>query len=267
MKIVSTVIPTKNRHEFLKNVLESFRAFVEDLEIIVIDDGSSPEQASRNKSISETIPECKYIYFDKSKGAPAARNYGLSISSGEYIWFIDDDDFAPPQAIKDVLKFTGERSSHSLAILLPMNAMYQNIIVEQFVPVEKENTFDIYRDRGHEVTTSGAIFSKKIISEIGGWDEFLVAGQDTDLFLRVSRLTNFTVLKTEPIIQNIGHSQRITRAVIKQQIGKIQFLRKHWKILTLRRRLYYLLTLLFWMPLFLNCGFKVYVHLKISKQT
>ncbi|HEY9634142.1 MAG TPA: glycosyltransferase family 2 protein [Coleofasciculaceae cyanobacterium] len=250
MKNLSIIIPTRNRQEFLKDVLEPFRGFGDELEIIVIDDASSEAEASSNESICSTIPNCKYVYLPKTAGAAAARNYGLDISSAGYIWFIDDDDIVSTQAIKDVLELVGSQSFFSQVILLPMTVMSNNYIIKKIVPSKDRNTFAKYRDIGHQVATSAAVFPKTLLLEIGGWDAALLTGQDTDLFLRVSHRTeDFKCLQTEPVIQNIGHSKRLTRAVIKQEIGKIQFLMKHWRILSIRRIVYYLFTFIVVAPL------------------
>jgi len=246
---ISVIIPTKNRHDFLENALKSFSQFIDHVEIVVIDDGSSREQTSLNKSLCLTIPDCKYIYFPKSQGAAAARNQGLGISYCDYIWFVDDDDFVPVEAIEDVSKLVSTPSFAGQAILLPMTLMSKKLIVRKIFPSPERNNFEKYRDIGHQVSTSAAIFSRKILQKVGGWDDSLAAGQDTDLFLRVSRLTNFQCLSTKPVIQNVGHYNRITRAVLKQETGKIQFLIKHWKILSNRRKIYYFLSFILVAPL------------------
>jgi glycosyltransferase involved in cell wall biosynthesis len=265
MKKISVIIPTRNRQEFLKSVLEPFRSFTEDIEIFVIDDASSEAEASSNKNACNTIPNCQYVYFAKNKGAAVARNYGLEMSSAEVIWFVDDDDFVPVQAIKDVLEVVGNQPLSSQVILLPMRLMSNSSLIRKIVPSEERNNFSKYRDIGHQVTTSAAVFSRKTIQEVGGWDDSLVAGQDTDLFLRVSQITDFKCLATEPVIQNIGHVNRITRAVIKQEIGKVQFLRKHWKILTNRRKFYYLFSFLIVAPL-LNSPSLYQLRIKLFKR-
>jgi glycosyltransferase involved in cell wall biosynthesis len=250
-KKITLITPTKNRNELLIKALKSFIIFVREIEIFVIDDGSSSEQESLNRNFCNTIPDCKYIYFPKAKGAAASRNHGLSVSSADYIWFVDDDDFVPAQAIKDVLELVSTSSFSSQAIFLPMTVMSNDIIIKKIVPSEERNNFAKYRDIGHEVATSAALFSRKLLLQVGGWDASLLTGQDTDLFLRVSQVPGFNCkcLQTESVIQNIGHSKRITRAVIKQEIGKIQFLIKHWRVLSASRILYYILTFIIVAPL------------------
>jgi glycosyltransferase involved in cell wall biosynthesis len=250
MKKISIIIPTRNRQKFLKNVLDPFSGFGEEIELIVIDDASSSEVASLNKNICSHLSNCQYVYLSNPNGAAAARNYGLGISTGEYVWFVDDDDFIPAKAVEDVLKVIGCQPLPSQVILLPMTVMSKNVVIKEIVPYKERNTFAKYRDIGHQVATSAALFLKTLILELGGWDASLSAGQDTDLFLRVVlRTEDFKCLETEPVIQNIGHSKRITRSIIRQEIGKIQFLKKHWKILSFRRLLYYIVTFIIVAPL------------------
>lgn len=247
-KKISVVIPTKNRPFFLECLLRPFKGFTDNIELIVADDESTPALASKNRELCDAFIECYYIYLSKSKGSSAARNIGLSKCSSTYVWFIDDDDQVSREIISDVLKTISITSSD--VFLLPSKTKKNNLVLGDNIPLPEKQNFEYYKKYGHCVNTSCAIINRKKLLEIGGWDEKLVSGQDTSLFLSLSKKSNFKVLETEPVIINVGHAGRITSNILKQQVGKIQFLRKHWNDLHIRRRLYYIVSFIICLPAF-----------------
>lgn len=107
---VSVVIPTFNRKQSLLRCLTSIG---KDVEIVVVDDGSSDGTAEVVKQMSH--PEL--VYVQQANGGPAsARNKGIGIASGDYIAFTDDDCVAvepwpwPPDG--HFIAFTSQRDGN-----------------------------------------------------------------------------------------------------------------------------------------------------------
>ncbi|MFD2656636.1 glycosyltransferase family 2 protein [Gracilibacillus thailandensis] len=251
MFLLSIIIPTKNRSDFLRDNLASLSddfLLKNGIELIVVDDGSVEDQRYNNKLACNQLESCTY-YFQDLGGAPKARNFGFFQSSGEYIWFLDDDDFVSENTMRQVIEYLEKKPSEQHFIVLPCRKIFDNNKYVEIYPQGDNNNFETYRTKGHQVNTSCTIFSRKVINNLNGWDEILKTGQDTDLFLRASKISNVICLKTEPIIVYVAHSDRIGKKVFKQQYGKLQFLYKHWKTLSMRRRLYYIFTFIFWVPL------------------
>jgi glycosyltransferase involved in cell wall biosynthesis len=254
MKLLSIVIPTRNRSQFLQKSLSQLpHNFLNsnEVELIVVDDGSDQNNKSSNYEICSSINYCQYIY-KQFGSAPKARNYGFSISTGKNIWFLDDDDYITEKTFYQVINHLKNDIEENLFLILPCKKVYsndENDVIYTY-PTKERNSFEEYRAKGHQVNTSCTLFSRKVISEIGGWDENLKTGQDTDLFLRASEISKIKCLNVEPIIVNVAHQDRIGKKVFKQQIGKTQFLKKHWRVLTFKRKYYYILTTLLWIPFF-----------------
>lgn len=263
MKLISVIIPTKNRPEFLKVSLQIFRQFSKEFEVIIIDNRSSAKISKLNKKYCEMLDNCKYKFVDDFCEVSESRNYGFSISTGDYIWFLDDDDLPPRKTIIDLLKIIKELSNDQV-ILLPSICKFGDILFDYKLPLKEISNFEFFRDKGHIVNTSCAIFPRGKLLEIKGWDKSLVAGQDTDLFLRISQIAKFKCLRTKPVIINVGHSNRISRKFFRQQYGKIQFLKKHWNILTAKRKFYYIVTFILCAPLF--HGIKLRIKLLMLKR-
>jgi glycosyltransferase involved in cell wall biosynthesis len=99
--LVSVIIPTYNRVALLKEALDSVYAQEElgssfDIEVIVIDDASS----DGTPEVVQQYPTARYIRHERNRGASAARNSGISASSGKYLAFLDDDDLFLPHKLK-----------------------------------------------------------------------------------------------------------------------------------------------------------------------
>ena len=96
MKIISVIIPVYNREKFIEKCLNSLieQEGVE-LEIIVVDNNSKDKTPEIVKKISKQHPNVKY-YNCKKQGVSAARNFGIEKATGDYISFVDSDDYCKP---------------------------------------------------------------------------------------------------------------------------------------------------------------------------
>ena len=87
---ISVVIPTYNREDKVRKAIESALAqSFTDLEVIVVDDGSSDDTG---QAFSETFGDRIRYYFQANQGASVARNKGIEEARGEWIAFLDSDD-------------------------------------------------------------------------------------------------------------------------------------------------------------------------------
>lgn len=125
---ISVIIPTYNRREYVQKAIES--CFVENdgvsVEVIVVDDGSTDN--TRNFLRSLHNPRVRAV-FQEDQGASAARNHGMQKARGDFLKFLDDDDYLRPGTLisqydalnesdADVcygdytVEFEGDKSSH-----------------------------------------------------------------------------------------------------------------------------------------------------------
>src|SRR5919106_1649617 len=101
-QLVTVIIPTKDRPELLERALRSIvgQTYV-NLEILVVDDGSSPPVAlSRGLAGDHRI---RILRIDPSGGPAEARNLGIEKSRGAVIAFLDDDDEFTPERIQNAV--------------------------------------------------------------------------------------------------------------------------------------------------------------------
>ncbi len=99
MKKVSVIVPVYNVEQYLERCVESIRnQSYKNLEIILVDDGSPDNCGKMCDEFAEIDNRIKVIHQENS-GLSAARNSGLKIATGEYISFVDSDDWISPQMI------------------------------------------------------------------------------------------------------------------------------------------------------------------------
>ena len=94
---VSVVIPVYNTEEYLRECIESLRTqTLSEIEIIIVDDGSKEECARICDEIAETDERIRVIHKENA-GAGLARNAGIAEARGEYVGFVDSDDYVAPE--------------------------------------------------------------------------------------------------------------------------------------------------------------------------
>ena len=99
-----------NRGNIIPETLNSIfqqEVFSFDYEIIIVDDGSTDESVRICQEIAAKHPQMSII-TQKNEGPGAARNKGLSKAQGEYIWFVDSDDWIVPQAFAKLQQYVNK---------------------------------------------------------------------------------------------------------------------------------------------------------------
>lgn len=94
--LLSIIIPIYNREQTLKRCLLSIQNLcLRDIEVLMIDDGSSDNSSLICKEFERADKRFHY-YYKKNGGVSSARNYGISQAQGKWITFIDSDDWVLP---------------------------------------------------------------------------------------------------------------------------------------------------------------------------
>lgn len=221
---ISVVIPTYNRANFIDRAIKSvLRQTYQNLELIIVDDASIDNTVKVVKKNSDK--RIKYIRHEKNKGAPAARNTGINLASGEYIAFLDSDDkWMLDKLNKQIQKF--EKISNDYGVVYGGYA---------YVLEGDENNSSINHPR-----FKGDIFSnllkhcyvgsptplvkKECFHKVGGFDEKLPSCQDWDMWLRISRYYKFDYIPD--IVANVYlHGNQIS-SNIKSKIEARELLIK-----------------------------------------
>jgi glycosyltransferase involved in cell wall biosynthesis len=211
--MISVIIPTYNRSQFLAEAVESvlaqsvFQSRKYSFEIIIIDDGSTDD----TRKVVERFSGPINYYCQPHQGVSRARNHGLEKAKGEFIAFLDSDDLWLPEKIK-----------------LQMNVM------ENLPHLMGCTTEEIWLRRGKRVnprekhrkysgwifphalplcilSLSASLFRRQVFEEIGTFDESLPACEDYDFSLRYSLRYPLHLIDRPLIIKRGGHHDQLSR--------------------------------------------------------
>lgn len=170
MEKVSVVIPTYKRNELLEKAINSvITQTYEHLEIIIIDDnGYENEYRKKNRQLEKKLKNhsnIKFFYPSTNLGGSNARNYGVLKSDGDYISFLDDDDYFLPNKVEIMLKQLLKTNSEMA---------YSYVISNKGELWEKyyngQPLFELFRD-DCLAATSQWIIKKEAIMNVKGFDD------------------------------------------------------------------------------------------------
>ena len=107
---LSIIIPIYNVEQYIEHCIKSIlsqRADSDIVEIILVNDGTPDRSMEVANEIISKEKNVKIIN-QKNQGLSAARNAGLNVANGEYVWFVDSDDWLLPNALDDVIEAIAE---------------------------------------------------------------------------------------------------------------------------------------------------------------
>ena len=120
--LLSVIIPVYNVEKYIEKCILSVvnnNLQINEYEIIVIDDESPDNSVSIVRSMLKIHPQIKLI-SQKNKGLGGARNTGVLNASGEYVLFLDADDYLKENALKNVITFASENKLDILGYEIPV---------------------------------------------------------------------------------------------------------------------------------------------------
>ncbi|GIG91966.1 glycosyltransferase family 2 protein [Plantactinospora endophytica] len=103
MTLLSVIVPVYQVRAYLAECLDSILdQSLRDLELVAVDDGSTDGCAAVLARYAARDPRLVVVTLDRNQGLGAARNTGLSRATGEYVWFVDGDDWLPEGSLAAV---------------------------------------------------------------------------------------------------------------------------------------------------------------------
>lgn len=99
--LISVVVPVYNGEEYVEECLRSLISQTyKSVEILVVDDGATDRSGKLCDAFAQKYPEMITVYHTENHGLSAARNIGLKHSKGEYVCFVDSDDWIEPEMLE-----------------------------------------------------------------------------------------------------------------------------------------------------------------------
>lgn len=144
---ISVIIPVYNREKLIKNALNSVlkQTIVDKLEIICIDDGSTDNTVEVIKDYQKKHNNI-FLYQQQNSGPGIARNLGIDNAHGEYIIFLDSDDWIPKRAYELMLNYIKEKDADIIVgkLLRKIKGIRNN---SWFSPERIEKYFNEYKNK------------------------------------------------------------------------------------------------------------------------
>ena len=161
------------------------------LELIVVDDGSSDNTDAVVKSIDD--PRITYIKYQENRGANHARNVGINAAKGDFIAFQDSDDQWFPEKLEVHLNAFSEAPPETGVVY---TGFYRITGSEKvYIPGEhiRQKEGDILHEllKDNFISTPAVLIKRECFDRIGLFDERLPRLQDWDLFIRLAKACRF----------------------------------------------------------------------------
>lgn len=190
--LVTVVIPTYNRRQFIGETVDSVLAQTyRDLEVIVVDDGSTDGTEDLLKERYGNEPRFRYIWQENAERA-VARNTGIKAARGEFVAFLDSDDLWLPAKLELQIQYFA-RDSQLVMVHTGFSSLYENGTTVSLILENK-----IYRQRNifgqmvfeNFVSSPTPLVRRWVLDSIGGFNEDrqLICFEDWELWIRIASL-------------------------------------------------------------------------------
>jgi glycosyltransferase involved in cell wall biosynthesis len=207
--LVSVVIPTYNHARYLNRALQSVLLQTSKCwEVIVIDNHST----DNTDEVIANFADSRIAYFKiHNNGVIAAsRNAGIRLARGEWIAFLDADDWwmdCKLQACLDCVNDNVDLIYHDLKIVSDKVSIFRRKIVNSW-QVKAPVLVDLLL-RGNAITNSSVMVRKSLLVSIGGISENseLIAAEDYNTWLRISEITDQFLYISTTLGYYLEHSQ------------------------------------------------------------
>ena len=199
--VFSVIIPLFNKAPYVSRALESVigQSF-RDYELIVVDDGSNDGSIDVAKSVLKKTSVDYKLISQSNAGVSTARNNGVVASNGDYICFLDADDWWDPNFLEKMAWLIREYPG---AGIYGTNYYYVKNNRQRICVTTAEtgyiNYCKVYAEKLQMPLTSISVSIPRVVfDEIGGFRQHLKLGEDFDLWIKIA-LTHKVAFLNEPL--------------------------------------------------------------------
>ena len=193
-EMVSIIIPTYNRREYIERAVQSIlRQTYKNYEIIIVDDGSTDNTQEIIQKLEMKESRIHYIKQEQNQGASHARNIGMQEAQYDYIAFLDSDDEWLPNKLELQMRKMLESSEETGLVFCRMGGIGRDgksrfISPDIAIPKEiLEGDIFLRLLRANVIGTPSILIRRKCLEQVGGFKESLVCLEDWEWVLRIAR--------------------------------------------------------------------------------
>ena len=191
---VSVIVPVYNTERYLSSCLNSLvNQSLEDLEIIAVDDNSSDNSFEILKEYEWRYPDkIKVLHNEKNCGQSFSRNLGISVVKGEYIGFLDSDDYVNFEMYKSMYEGAKENDFPEVVVTgvqFVKNDYYLDNNFS-FLQRRKGSVYEVLRSPQNVLMESPSVCNKLFWKDIVFDDDFLNGKMWEDVAFSFSKMFN-----------------------------------------------------------------------------
>lgn len=232
---ISVIIPIHNGMQYIEQCLNSIKIQNVNTEIILVDDVSTDGLENEIEDIKNRLNLNNLIYIrnEKKKRAADTRNVGIKIATGDYIAFLDVDDWWEENKLKkqlDLIEKTG-----AVFLYTARKNIYENR-EKELTCLEKVNFNDILKN--NHITCSSVLIKSDIIKN--NLMEHPELGEDYFTWLKILKKIPYAYGINEPLVNYRVHRGSLSNNKFKQLIRRYKIM-KFFDIKFLKR-FYYLIS-------------------------
>lgn len=213
--LISVIIPNFNRQHLIQRAIESInQQNYPNVEIIVVDDKSTDQSVSIIRDLQKQQDNLSLFVVEENSGANACRNIGVEKARGEYLAFLDSDDYFLPTKLEKQVRILQDRPEVGF-VVTGFGAKVVHTLSEGIIPLKetiKQNNLGGF---------STLMVRKELFQQVGGLDSNLLSCQDWDLFLKLLQVSQGYKLAEDLVtyeVQEDSISKNATKVIQGYQI-------------------------------------------------
>ncbi|MFT6407546.1 MAG: glycosyltransferase involved in cell wall biosynthesis [Arenicella sp.] len=205
----SVVIPVFNKqqtiHRAIYSVLDQIRAFADDVQLIIVDDGSTDNSLATVKNIIENEPSRNIeVHCQQNAGVSAARNSGIEQAQYDLVAFLDADDTYETHFLDEISRLVNEYPESAAyctayRFVSCSDGSKRDAIIKGLRPDRKRQALDDFffsaANGDLPLTSSSVCIRKPILERIGGFPKRENMGEDQALWSQLALLHGIAISK------------------------------------------------------------------------
>lgn len=232
---LSIIIPAYNVENYLKDCIESI--IIQDLkniEVLLVDDGSTDQSGKICDEYAQKIPYIKVIH-QINKGLSGARNTGIRNTTGEYIMFLDSDDYIYPKTnlSKIITNLTDDIIQYKFVYYYDQNKRY--IMLNDFNISDSDNdniSFLLYNkliNGSFSAAATDKFFKRELIENNNVYFKEGIVSEDMEWMLRLfPKVKSYTTINENIYVYRQQRMGSITNKVKSKNVDCLFDIIKYW---------------------------------------
>ena len=159
---ISVIMPVYKVEDYVGKAIESIQAqTLSEWELFAVDDGSPDNSGAICEEYAKNDSRIKVIHQENA-GAPAARNVAIDLAVGEYMYFMDSDDWAEPTMLEDMYNIAQQNDRQLVVAGYYIDTYYtdeEKFTQEQVVPSVIYKTQKEFRENAHKLFDKNLLYT------------------------------------------------------------------------------------------------------------